>query len=174
MNIVAEALGSYYYNKAVSSSLENLTRKAVAHFRQAQEKFEEALRSNPCNATLLRKTALCCTRLLELEVSGGVHQESACFDLAAAATQKTDQYYIRAVAANSEDPISLYSYAKFLWRCGRLERAEEYFLQCLEADATFQRALRDYGSLLAELGHAAGSERFLLFASQQPVGSLRG
>lgn len=167
MNIIAEALGSYYYYKGLRQSLEGSTDYPVDLLRTALDKYEEALGSNPTNVGLLKNAALCCTRIVELIASGGCHLEDVQFDPSAGDIQKAEQYYIRAVAADPDDAETLYSYAKFLWKCGRFERAEEYFLQSLETNPCFVWCLRDYGVLLSEKGLEDLAEEFFVIASQQ-------
>ena len=167
MNIIAEALGSYYYYKGLRQSLEGDSVTSLELFKVALDHYEEALGSNPTNTALLKNAAICCTRRLELNASGGAHLEDVQFNPAAADIQKADQYYIRAVASDPDDAQTLYSYAKFLWRCGRLERAEEYFLQSLEADPNFVWCLRDYGVLLSELKQEEIAEQFFIIASKR-------
>ena len=167
MNIIAEALGSYYYYKGLRQSLEGCSETTIELLRTALEKYEEALSSNPTNVGLLKNSALCCTRIVELAASGGSHLEDIQFDPSAADVQKADQYYIRAVAADPDDGDTLYSYAKFLWKCTRLERAEEYFLQSLETNPAFVWCLRDYGVLLSERGYEDIAEEFFVLASKK-------
>lgn len=169
MNIISEALGSYYYYKGLRQSLEGSTEcdSPVELLRTALDKYEEALMSNPTNVGLLKNSALCCTRIVELVASGGCHLEDIQFDPSAADIQKADQYYIRAVASDPDDGETLYSYAKFLWKCGRFERAEEYFLQSLETNPNFVWCLRDYGVLLSEQGLEELAEEFFVLASKK-------
>ena len=168
MNIIAEALGSYYYYKGLRESLEGQdNNSSVELLRIGLEKFEEALGSNPTNTGLLKNAALCCTRIAELVASGGAHLEDIQFDPSAADIQKADQYYIRGISSDPDDGEYLYSYAKFLWRCGRYERAEEYFLQSLETNPNFVWCLRDYGVLLSEQGLEDTAEEFFVIASQR-------
>ena len=165
MNIIAEAMGSYYYYKGLGRCLDGATESPVDLLRIALEKYEEALGSNPTSTGLLKNAAFCCTRIVELVRSGGSHLEDTKLDPSAGDIQKADQYYIRAVASNPYDAETLYAYAKFLWRCSRKERAEEYFLQSLESNPRFIWCIRDYGVLLSEQGEEEMAEKFFLLAS---------
>ena len=165
MNIVAEALGSYYHYKGIYCRLDGDNRGAMELFGTAIEKYEEALGSNPTNKQLLRLCALCWERLNELQMSKGQHIEEVKFSLSDSRIQKTDQYYIRAVEADRNDAFTLYSYAKFLWRCNRVERAEEYFLQSLEADPSYTWCIRDYGKFIAECGDLAEGDKMFKLSS---------
>jgi tetratricopeptide (TPR) repeat protein len=159
MNIVAEALGSYYHYKGIFCRVDGDNRGAMELFAMAIEKYEEALGSNPTNKQLLRLCALCWERLSELQMSRGSNLEEVKFSLSDPRIEKTDQYYIRAVEADKQDAVTLYSYAKFLWRCNRVERAEELFLQSLEANPNDTSCLRDYAKFLAACGETAQCER---------------
>ena len=165
MNIVAEALGSYYHYKGISCRLDGDNRGAMELYAMAIEKYEEALGSNPTNKQLLRLCALCWERLSEPQMSRGSNLEEVMFSLSYPRIEKTDQYYIRAVEADKQDAVTLYAYAKFLWRCNRVERAEEYFLQSLEANPTDISCLRDYAKFLTIRGESAQSERLAALAN---------
>ena len=121
----------------------------------AIQKFEEALASNPTSQDLLRNTALCLTRLIELDM-----KSDGKFSMSDSLVQKAEQYYIRAIN-EGEDALSLYSYAKFLWKCSRTERTEEYFLQSLEAQPNFIWSLRDYSRFMQGQGETKAAEAFM-------------
>lgn len=61
-------------------------------------------------------------------------------------------------------------YAQFLERCDRLEDAEDYYLQALEADPNNTGALHLYGNLLSEFGLHDIAEKFYQRSSQTTVG----
>ena len=88
MNIVAEALGSYYHYKGIFCRLDGNTRGAVELFKTAIMKYEEALASNPTNKQILRLCALCHERYGELLSSGGTHLEDVKFDPSSARVQQ--------------------------------------------------------------------------------------
>ena len=125
MNIVAEALGSYYHYKGISYRLAGKTSRAIELLKVAVDKYEDALTSNPLNHSLLLNCALCFNRLNELTVNGG--RGAVKFDLKESDIQRTDNLYVRCLASNPFDSFTLYSYAKFLWACSRKERAEVSF-----------------------------------------------
>ena len=160
MNIIAEALGSYYHYKGISNRLAGKTSRAIELLRVATEKYEEALSSNPLNHSLLLNSALCWNRLNELTANSGGNPEDVKFNLKDTDIQRTDNLYVRCLASNPFDSFTLYSYAKFLWACGRKERAEELFLQSLEVNPTHSWCLRDYASFLVENNQTNDAERF--------------
>ena len=148
MNIAAEALGTFLHHKALKCKKKGEIGDAILLLQIAIVKFEEALTSNPTNRNLLRSIAICLTRVAEFKAEQKNQKQ---FSVNDQEILKTDKYYIMAIAEDANDPLTLYCYGKFLWRCGRLERAEEYFLQCLEADPVFIWALKDYSKLLLML-----------------------
>lgn len=46
--------------------------------------------------------------------------------------------------SDPRDPSSLFHFAKFLDKCGRLDEAEEYYLHALELDANIPACLKEY------------------------------
>ncbi len=148
-------------SQASKARTENDIQGSIELYRVAISKYEEALSHNPTNKEILRNTALCLTRLCE-ELMQDAAQDNRLhpFSMNDPFVQRADQYFIRALVGDASDVISLYLYAKFLWRCDRLERTEEYILKCLESDPNFSPALRDYSSFLLERGEIKYSELF--------------
>jgi len=158
MGIVTEAQGNYCF---YAGSLEDEDMLTAEHFLQeAVKKYLEALNSNPNNKTVLRNIAVCLTRLLEVTVTGGKEMSVVHLNVHDSSTQKIDHYYQRAINVDRLDPYSMYLYAKFLWRCGRHERAEEYFLKSLEINPRLMQVLHSYGQFLMEKGECDLAERF--------------
>lgn len=64
-------------------------------------------------------------------------------------TAHTDLIFLRALDAEQSSHL-LFLYARFLDKCGREERANEYFLRSLEGDPNNPRALEAYAGFLNE------------------------
>lgn len=161
MSIISHAQGYLLVLKGIDSG-------SVHHFKAALEKFQSGLASNPNNKLLLRNYAECLYKLeiqeavnKKLEKEGKQRQrDSVRSDLAHSAQlsfysvnmQKADQYFQRAIQADTTDPISLYKYARFLMRNEQLESSLEYHLQALEENPNYLRCLKSLKGLLTRMG----------------------
>ena len=75
MNIVDDAMGSYYQLQGVLKQMEGAHSQATPYFGLAVDKYERALTSNPNNKKLLRNLADCLVRKLLYEKVILLHKE---------------------------------------------------------------------------------------------------
>ena len=154
---------------------------AFTHLSAAAMHYEEALKSTPNSASLLRCLASTLVDRLDLLFPS----QFAALPVQDAAVIKLDQIFLRAIDAASErmrkthtinnkvslkytsTPASLLAdYASFLSRCSRSARAEDFFLRALENDASSVRTLCLYSQFLVSIGSFAEAERFMLRATR--------
>eukprot|EP01102_Stenamoeba_stenopodia_P015947 TRINITY_DN550_c0_g3_i1.p1 TRINITY_DN550_c0_g3~~TRINITY_DN550_c0_g3_i1.p1 ORF type:complete len:579 (+),score=100.97 TRINITY_DN550_c0_g3_i1:43-1779(+) len=144
--LITNAEGTFLYSKAFQ---ERTTEGILDLFMQAREKFELALRSNPTDKTTLKLAAITSLKILEFTVSKGKNIANVRFDMKDPQTAHTDLIFLRALDAEQSSHL-LFLYARFLDKCGREERANEYFLRSLEGDPNNPRALEAYAGFLNE------------------------
>jgi Tfp pilus assembly protein PilF len=101
---------------------------------------------------------------LSLSLSFFLTTGNVVFSLSDKDVINTEQFFLRAINASPTDPLPRFLYARFLTRCNRFERAEDYFLMCLELDPCQARHLRIYGFFLMEHGHMEAAQAVLLRA----------
>mmetsp|Transcript_45725 Transcript_45725/g.115084 ORF Transcript_45725/g.115084 Transcript_45725/m.115084 type:complete len:937 (+) Transcript_45725:35-2845(+) len=176
MGIVNEAQGTFYYYKGLAAKARGDVAGATHFYLLSIQKYEEALNSNPNNKNILRNVGLAWSKMIELQKVGSrsTGGEGVKFNVSDPQVIETDRYFIRSIAADDRDPYTLYSYAKFLWRCSRMERAKDFFLRALSMDANYVACLRDYGHFLMEQGKADVAEKFIMTADQIEEAQRRG
>jgi len=147
--LITNAEGIFYQMKATSAGHDT-----ASVLRKALERFKLALVSNPTNTDTLLNAAQTMVRLLELEYSSGKNMSNLKFAVDDPLVREAMTYFERAIACarGTRDPTSTLQYAKFLVRCGELERAEDYFLKSTEVSPNDDTVLRAYGYFLQERG----------------------
>mmetsp|Transcript_17467 Transcript_17467/g.52245 ORF Transcript_17467/g.52245 Transcript_17467/m.52245 type:complete len:1232 (+) Transcript_17467:129-3824(+) len=162
--IVTNAEGTFYHMKAMAAFKASSRKEARGLLEKAKEKFQEALMSNPDNTDALLNCAQTWCKILEHDHGSGKNMSNVVFSLSDMEVINTEQFFLRAVNASPTDPLPRFLYARFLARCNRFERAEQYFLSSLEIDPCQARHLRIYGFFLMERGKMAAAQAVLLRA----------
>jgi len=161
MNIVANAEGLFFQHKGMEMELKSNLKPAIAMYKLAISKYEEALSSCPTNASILRNCALARFKLLDLNAKVANQQFFSGKDMSVV---RTDHYFLRALDAEEKrkvDPRTLCSYAQFLLRCNRHDRAEDFFLRCLEHAPDYAYGLLSYANFLTSNGSTDLGKIFL-------------
>jgi hypothetical protein len=131
--------------------------QAKYYLSRANDYFADALRSDPRNPTILNLSCQSQYQLLELStaINLNVSLSQVVFQTSREGiidpdVAKTDVLFLRAIDANPTNSHLLYLYAKFLGKCGRQARAEDFFLRSLELRPAVSEVLAAYGSFLEE------------------------
>jgi tetratricopeptide (TPR) repeat protein len=151
---VATAEAIYCLTQALSGVADTST--SIELLTRSREHLLDALTSAPSDPRLLFYSARVCNRLVELSPKE--------YRTADAEIIEVDNYFLQSIDAfrkapgyaDGEHPAlnEVYLiYARFLSKCGRLDRAEDHYLRSLEADPTYERGLSDYASFLIEHLH---------------------
>eukprot|EP01114_Cavostelium_apophysatum_P005961 TRINITY_DN1714_c0_g1_i2.p1 TRINITY_DN1714_c0_g1~~TRINITY_DN1714_c0_g1_i2.p1 ORF type:complete len:511 (-),score=123.93 TRINITY_DN1714_c0_g1_i2:421-1953(-) len=153
--IVHFSEGFYFHMKALTSR-ESDPVSAQRFYGMAIERFTEALARNPNNKEILLSIALTYTYFLEDEFKG---QEFP--SLSNPVVNQATGFYLQAISVEPKyDARSLFLYANFLDRCGKYDAAEDYYLQCLEADPNNSPCLIQYGKFLCGRGQIQIAQDF--------------
>jgi len=167
MNIIAHAHGYFYHLKGLAIRIDDPL-GAQKFYEIAIEKFEDALNTDPNNKEILLSMAL--THMLAIE-DIYANLSNAVFSPTDQRVVKAEEYCLRAIYAEPKyDSFSLFRYAQFLEKCGRLEAAEDYYLMALEADPNNAGCLHCYGQFLSDRGEHDLAEEFFKRASANTVG----
>jgi tetratricopeptide (TPR) repeat protein len=156
--LISNAEGTFLYSKAFQA---RSTGDIVALFIEARDKFKAALSANPTDKTTLKLLAMANLKILEFTVSNGKNIANVKFDMKDPQTCQTDRLFLRALDENNSAHLLLI-YARFLVRCGRNERAHDYYLRSLEVDPNEARCLDSYADFLNELGHTHMANLFYI------------
>mmetsp|Transcript_5907 Transcript_5907/g.7764 ORF Transcript_5907/g.7764 Transcript_5907/m.7764 type:complete len:1006 (-) Transcript_5907:86-3103(-) len=166
-NIISTSAGNFYYTKGLEASKIGSMGEALSLTKVAEHKYRQALKSDPTDPHILASYAQCRSMVMALQKSGGKSMANIIFSMYDAEVEMTDSYFSRALEASQQLPPSdlsylLLLYAKFLVRCSRMNRAEDFFLRSLEAHPNNVRCLRTYGRFLNDvLQHYESCELFL-------------
>jgi tetratricopeptide (TPR) repeat protein len=162
MNIIGNAEGFLLMTKGLQSRVRD-TAEAINFLTMSISKFEEVLNSN----TNSKVTLLHCARTLvalDEELRRQNNNEEFSFD--SLRINRANEYFLRAVDIDPNDPLTLYHYAQFLEMCNKYDLAEEYYLQVLEQDPNYEEALHAYGILLEDRGEHEFAEKFFMRIAQ--------
>tara|TARA_R110002050_G_scaffold24056_1_gene64036 strand:- start:3630 stop:5000 length:1371 start_codon:yes stop_codon:yes gene_type:complete len=154
-NMVTTATGNFYHSKALEAIKYASVEEAMAFIDVANNKFEEALLSDPTNPQVLLAYAQTCAKKLELERTGGRSMADCKFSIDDPDVTDVDLYFLWAIQASKKlspksQAYAVFLYARFLVKCQRLSRADDYFLRSLECDPNNLRCLRTYGRFLMD------------------------
>jgi len=188
MGIIAHAQGFFYHIKGMTQRVED-PKSSKKFYEEAISKFEEALDQDPNNKEVNHKkkkkkqkkvlfNLFFLQILLSIALSWILHIEedykqvpNAKFHVDDPRVTKAEEYSLRAISVEPKyDPFSLFRYAQFLERCNRLQEAEDYYLQSLEADPNNPACLHCYGNLLTARGLHEIAEKFYLRSSKNTIG----
>jgi len=161
MNIIADATGTNFCLHGFELQQQGDFETAAFYFRQAVAKYKMALQSNPTNPLLLEHMAFCLASeviartIIQSEkptpkvILG--HWPEVQLQQSDQDVQQADNFFLRAIDANPHNPSLLGYYAKFLLLCGRVDRAENYYLRSLERSLD-PEVLQAYVQLMSDKG----------------------
>eukprot|EP01119_Soliformovum_irregulare_P007976 TRINITY_DN2065_c0_g1_i20.p1 TRINITY_DN2065_c0_g1~~TRINITY_DN2065_c0_g1_i20.p1 ORF type:complete len:545 (+),score=110.97 TRINITY_DN2065_c0_g1_i20:1188-2822(+) len=130
--------------------LKGVEQGSVPYLRNAILKFEEALAANPNNKFILRNLAYCLFRL-EVQVE---------------TNKRLDQLLGSSQTALSSKPIELSFFSP------QMERAKQYFLAAIQADASDAQTLYKYGHFLVRSGQIESALEYHLRALEEDPNHL--
>lgn len=157
--IVAQALYFFFRGQIESEHSQ------AEYCWRAYLSFSDALRTDPKNPILLNICSQSLVLYLDLQFTIEHGKDAPVhFDPSKSEVVAADRTFLRLIDVTPSDPDVLFSYAKFLTKCNRRERAEDFFLRSLELKPMNSEVLRAYSAFLGQSGNTDISGQFGQYA----------
>lgn len=152
MDFVAEARGWLYSARGAEHESRGFFNSARHFYSASVEAYKASLSRSPTNATILRSLGEVVFKAARLEAAvsqGKRNLAMVQLDPHSPPLQEAKSYYVRAIKSDASDALNFASYANFAENLGRVDAAEDLYLQALTVNPNHVYILVRYGQFLA-------------------------